>query len=140
MIYSHSAETDPRSPYYQRKLERPKWAVLHLLLYLLLLGGVGVITYVGLWCAAHLLWLAVTGAVAAPLLTALLLAKPLVITLVKTYQALAPEKLRRRCRYEPSCSVYMILAVEKYGFWRGVPKGLKRWKGCKPPNGGYDMP
>ena len=118
----------------------PKWAPLQLLLYLLLLGGVGALAYTGLHHATHFLWLAVTGAVVAPLLTALLLAKPLLIVLVKTYQALAPEKVRRRCRYEPSCSVYMILAVEKYGVWKGLVKGLKRWKGCKPPNGGYDMP
>ena len=121
-------------------LVRPKWAVAQLLLYLLLLCGVGALAHMGLLHTLHLPWLAVTGAVVLPLLAVLLLAKPLLITLVKTYQALAPAKVRRRCRYEPSCSAYMILAVEKYGVWKGLVKGLKRWKGCKPPRGGYDMP
>lgn len=140
MIYSRSAETDPRSIYYQRKLVRPKWAVAQLLLYLLLLCGVGTLAYIVLRCTLSFPWLAVVVAVALPLLVALLLAKPLLITLVKTYQVLAPVKVRCRCRYEPSCSIYMILAVEKYGVRKGFNKGLKRWKGCKPPNGGYDMP
>lgn len=139
-IYSRSTEMDPRSIYYQRTLVRPKWAVVQMLLYLLLLGGVGVLAYLGLFCAFHRLWAAVTGAVVVPLLLALLLAKPLLITLVKTYQAIAPAKVRRRCRYEPSCSVYMIQAVEKYGVRQGLTKGLKRWRGCKPPNGGFDYP
>ena len=109
-------------------------------LYLLLLGGVGTLAYMSLLFVTHQTWAAVAGAVVAPILAVLLLAKPLLITLVKTYQALAPAKLRRRCRYEPSCSVYMIQAVEKYGVRQGLQKGLKRWKGCKPPNGGFDYP
>jgi len=38
------------------------------------------------------------------------------------------------CRYYPTCSEYMILAVEKYGFIRGVYRGLKRIQRCRPDN------
>ena len=36
-----------------------------------------------------------------------------VIDLVLIYQKYAPEKLRKSCLYEPSCSEYMILAIKK---------------------------
>ena len=43
------------------------------------------------------------------------------------------------CRFQPTCSVYMIKAVEKYGVWRGVGKGLKRIGRCHPfHEGGLD--
>lgn len=87
----------------------------------------------------NVLW-AVLAAVGMLMLVLVIFAKPIVIWAVKIYQVLAPEKVRMRCRYEPSCSVYMILCLEKYGFWKGLRKGLKRWGGCKPPNGGYDWP
>jgi putative component of membrane protein insertase Oxa1/YidC/SpoIIIJ protein YidD len=34
----------------------------------------------------------------------------------------------------------MILAVEKYGAFRGVLKGLSRIRRCHFPNGGIDYP
>ena len=139
-IYMRSEENDPRSLLYNRVSVRPKIPVFKLLLYICLTAGFGVAGYI----AAHNLWgkiwLAVICAVAAALLILLLLAKYILIAIVKTYQATAPTRVRNRCRYEPSCSAYMILAVEKYGFLKGFKKGLKRWKGCKPPNGGFDLP
>ncbi|MBR2309265.1 MAG: hypothetical protein IKA47_01860 [Oscillospiraceae bacterium] len=30
--------------------------------------------------------------------------------------------------------------MEKHGFWQGFPKGLKRWRSCNPPNGGFNLP
>jgi putative membrane protein insertion efficiency factor len=43
------------------------------------------------------------------------------------------------CRFEPTCSVYMMQAVEKYGVWRGVGKGLRRIVRCHPfHEGGLD--
>ena len=49
-----------------------------------------------------------------------------VIWMVYVYQRFAPDGLRLRCVYEPSCSEYMILAVKKYGCIRGLWKGIKR--------------
>lgn len=59
---------------------------------------------------------------------------------VLMYKAYAPMKIRNKCRYEPCCSSYMILAVEKYGLIKGFIKGIKRIKRCKPPYGGVDYP
>jgi putative membrane protein insertion efficiency factor len=43
------------------------------------------------------------------------------------------------CRFSPSCSEYMLEAVEKYGAGRGMWLGLKRLMRCHPLHaGGYD--
>ncbi|MDR1100413.1 MAG: membrane protein insertion efficiency factor YidD [Treponema sp.] len=52
--------------------------------------------------------------------------KKAIIGAVKLYQHYAPEKTRRKCLFKPTCSEYMILAIEKYGALKGVYKGLHR--------------
>ena len=43
------------------------------------------------------------------------------------------------CRFEPTCSEYMIAAVSKYGAARGLWLGLKRLLRCQPfCQGGFD--
>jgi uncharacterized protein len=32
------------------------------------------------------------------------------------------------------------MAIEKYGVWKGIWKGMKRIVRCHPPNGGIDKP
>lgn len=45
------------------------------------------------------------------------------------------------CRFEPSCSRYMIGAIRKYGPIRGLARGLARLARCHPWHpGGYDPP
>ena len=45
------------------------------------------------------------------------------------------------CRFEPSCSRYMIEALRKYGLIRGLWKGTRRVLRCHPWHpGGYDPP
>ncbi len=66
--------------------------------------------------------------------------KYLLIGSVLLYKAIAPKSLRDRCRFEPCCSTYMIMAVQKYGLIRGFIKGIRRIMRCKPPNGGTDLP
>ena len=139
-IYQQSEKNDPRSLFYERKLERPKPPVGQLLLCIGAVAAACTAAALGLQALRLNFVLRLCGTVAAGLLAVLLLAKALLVNAVKLYQAWAPAKLRNRCRYEPSCSAYMLLAVEKYGIFRGFPKGLKRWKGCKAPNGGYDFP
>ena len=56
------------------------------------------------------------------------------------YKVLAPISVRERCRFTPTCSTYMILAINKYGIIVGIIKGIKRLLRCKPPNGGEDYP
>ena len=62
------------------------------------------------------------------------------IGLVLVYKAFAPSSLREGCRFEPTCSTYMILAIKKYGVVVGLIKGILRILRCKPPNGGIDEP
>lgn len=66
--------------------------------------------------------------------------KRLAIGCVLCYKAFAPIGVRDNCRYTPTCSTYMIMAINKYGLFIGVIKGLRRIKRCKPPNGGVDYP
>ena len=70
----------------------------------------------------------------------LFLMRNFTIGLVLLYKAFAPMSIRDRCRFEPSCSTYMIMALQKYGFFVGVYKGLRRICRCHPPNGGEDLP
>ena len=68
------------------------------------------------------------------------LLKRTAIGAVLAYKAWAPLDVRGRCRFEPTCSTYMIIAIKKYGLVRGGIKGIKRIRRCKPPNGGVDYP
>lgn len=44
-----------------------------------------------------------------------------------------------QCRYHPTCSQYMLDAIDKYGPWKGFWRGLKRITRCHPWGGsGYD--
>ena len=68
------------------------------------------------------------------------LLKQFLIGLVLVYKAFAPMSVRGRCRFQPTCSTYMIMAIQKYGLVYGVFKGIRRVLRCKPPNGGVDYP
>ena len=65
--------------------------------------------------------------------------KGLAIGLVRLYQRFVSPLLPPSCRFTPSCSQYMIEAVEKKGVVIGVTKGLWRILRCNPLfHGGYD--
>lgn len=66
--------------------------------------------------------------------------KYILIFLVKIYQKLAPISIRSKCRFEPSCSNYMLESLEKYGLITGLKKGISRLKRCNISDGGYDYP
>ena len=68
------------------------------------------------------------------------LVKRFVIGLVLCYKAFAPMKVRDQCRFTPTCSTYMIMAIKKYGLIIGMIKGIRRITRCHPPNGGEDYP
>ena len=64
-----------------------------------------------------------------------------IIALVRVYQFTLSPIFGRQCRFRPTCSHYMIEAVEKYGALRGGLKGLWRILRCNPfTRGGYDPP
>jgi len=63
------------------------------------------------------------------------------IQMVKFYQRAISPLLWSSCRFTPTCSQYMILAIEKYGPIRGVWKGMWRILRCHPFHpGGFDPP
>jgi putative membrane protein insertion efficiency factor len=60
---------------------------------------------------------------------------------VRIYQVAVRPILPPLCRFQPSCSEYMIEAVNKYGPLHGACKGMWRICRCNPLNrGGYDPP
>lgn len=64
----------------------------------------------------------------------------LVVKSIKAYQKYVRYVMPKSpCKYSPSCSQYMIDAVEKYGTLKGVAKGTWRILRCNPfSKGGYD--
>lgn len=56
----------------------------------------------------------------------------MLIGTVFLYQRYAPEYIRRKCLYKPTCSEYTILALTKYGVIIGLYKAYIRiFKKCK---------
>ncbi len=65
----------------------------------------------------------------------------LLVAVVRLYQITLSPWLGQACRFEPTCSNYMIEAVHKYGFLRGGWRGICRLARCHPLHaGGYDPP
>jgi putative membrane protein insertion efficiency factor len=65
----------------------------------------------------------------------------LLILGVRVYQLCISPLIGPTCRYQPSCSQYFILAVQKYGPIRGACRGILRICRCHPwAKGGYDPP
>jgi len=60
---------------------------------------------------------------------------------LRLYQVTLSPLFGPACRFEPSCSRYMVESIKKYGPIKGVGKGLRRLSKCHPWNpGGYDPP
>ncbi|MGE0387183.1 MAG: membrane protein insertion efficiency factor YidD [Gammaproteobacteria bacterium] len=63
----------------------------------------------------------------------------LVIGLIEVYRYLASPWLGNQCRFAPTCSVYAIEAIRRYGTLRGGWLALRRIGRCHPWHpGGYD--
>ncbi|RZM22577.1 MAG: membrane protein insertion efficiency factor YidD [Pedobacter sp.] len=61
------------------------------------------------------------------------------VLLVRFYQVAISPVLPAVCRYSPSCSHYMIQALQKHGLFYGGWLGVKRIISCNPWGGkGYD--
>lgn len=55
-----------------------------------------------------------------------------VIGIIRLYQHYAPEEIRRRCLFKPTCSEYAILAIQKYGVVIGLCKAyIRLFKKCR---------
>lgn len=61
------------------------------------------------------------------------------VLFVRFYQRFISPLLPPACRYQPSCSQYMLVALRRHGFFRGGWMGVKRIGRCHPfHEGGYD--
>ncbi len=61
------------------------------------------------------------------------------ITPIRFYQKVISPMLGPTCRYQPTCSHYMVGAIEEWGVIRGIWMGLKRIFRCHPwASSGHD--
>lgn len=64
--------------------------------------------------------------------------KNILISLINIYQKI-PGNFHQKCRYTPTCSEYMKIAINEYGSLKGLFLGVKRIFRCNPWSGsGYD--
>lgn len=65
--------------------------------------------------------------------------RELLMLSLRFYKRWISPVLPSACRFHPTCSMYMLEAVERYGTARGVWLGLKRLMKCHPLHpGGFD--
>jgi putative membrane protein insertion efficiency factor len=59
--------------------------------------------------------------------------------LIRLYRSYLSPMLPASCRFTPSCSLYTLQAIEKYGAPRGILMGVLRVLRCHPfSKGGFD--
>lgn len=65
--------------------------------------------------------------------------KQLLIAPIRIYQYCISPMLGCHCRFQPTCSAYMIEAIDKHGALKGLWLGTKRICQCHPwGKSGYD--
>ena len=65
--------------------------------------------------------------------------RTVLILLVRAYQVTLSPLFSGCCRFEPSCSNYMIEALQVHGAFKGALLGLRRLLRCHPfGRSGYD--
>lgn len=65
--------------------------------------------------------------------------KWLLLVLLRLYKRWISPALPPACRYEPTCSVYAMEAIQRYGALKGGWMGMKRLARCHPGYpGGFD--
>ena len=63
----------------------------------------------------------------------------ILLAMLRFYKRWISPLLGKRCRFEPTCSEYMYIAVVRYGAIKGFWMGMKRLLRCQPCfRGGYD--
>lgn len=61
------------------------------------------------------------------------------ILILRAYKYLLSPFLPQSCRFMPTCSVYSVEALQKYGTLKGIYLSLRRILKCHPFHpGGYD--
>lgn len=56
----------------------------------------------------------------------------ILVALVHIYQKYISPLFPPSCRYQPTCSTYMIQAIQKHGAFKGLLMGLGRISRCHP--------
>jgi uncharacterized protein len=65
--------------------------------------------------------------------------KRLLLALIAAYRRWISPTIGRRCKYEPSCSVYAATAIRRFGPLRGTVLAAWRLLRCNPfSHGGFD--
>lgn len=133
-------ENDPRSASYERKLARPSIRWSRVILYLL--APIAAAFLIIVLCRHFKLKAAYSAVIVSAVLLAYFIAtlNRAVVCAIKIYQRYAPDRIRNKCRFEPSCSEYMILAIGKHGLIKGVIMGFRRLSRCNTSGGGFDYP
>ncbi|HLU94534.1 MAG TPA: membrane protein insertion efficiency factor YidD [Membranihabitans sp.] len=70
------------------------------------------------------------------------LVKKIFILPVRLYQIVLSPWLGKNCRFQPTCSQYMIEAIDEWGPLKGIYLGLRRIGKCHPwgPHGHDPVP
>jgi uncharacterized protein len=63
-----------------------------------------------------------------------------ILAVLRFYKRWLSPVIPSGCRFHPTCSVYMMQAVERHGPLRGVWFGLKRLGRCQPLCAGGNDP
>ena len=65
--------------------------------------------------------------------------KTVLIALVRFYQLAISPLMANHCRFEPTCSRYAIIAIERHGVLKGSWMAVRRIGRCRPGvAGGWD--
>lgn len=140
MFLTNLDKNDPSSIYYKRILERPNINWLQIILQTTIPIIFFIVSVKLLLKRWHNLGNTIFITSLCLIIYILVHFKNIIICIIHIYQHFAPDSIRLKCRFEPSCSQYMILALEKYGVLEGLKMGINRLKRCKVGNGGYDFP
>jgi len=65
--------------------------------------------------------------------------KRLLLLLLRGYRLFLSPIIGNQCRFAPTCSVYAMEAIDRFGAWRGAGLAARRLSRCHPWHpGGWD--
>lgn len=109
-IYPELDSNDPRSPHYVRKLKRNNNLVKEL--------STLILSFIIVWLLNLIILKTFESNFMGIIISSVLFmkypVKKFLIVTIKTYQNYAPDYIRNKCRFEPSCSQYAIKILDKY--------------------------